>query len=52
MEEEKIDGIVSKCCYAGVHKYYNSRCPGKEEEFICNKCDKECDFEENTPNRE
>lgn len=45
-----IDGVKSKCCNADVHRYYNSRRPGYEEEFMCDKCGKEYDFYE-TNNR-
>lgn len=43
---EIIAEIKSKCCNADVNKYYNTREPGREEEFICCQCDKECDFYE------
>ncbi len=45
-ETNKEIGIKSVCCNSDVSKYYNTRAPGKEEEFICIKCGKECDFYE------
>lgn len=47
--EGTVEGIFSKCCSSQVRKYYNTRAPGREEEFICNACDKECDFYEPSP---
>jgi len=41
MKNKYLDKVISKCCKAKILTYYNARRPGHEEEFFCDKCDKE-----------
>ena len=41
---KKTSGIKSKCCNSPVLESWNKRNAGNEQEFWCEKCDKECEF--------